>query len=197
MLRAPHVKSFPLRVAFDGIPPEGVTLLGRNHPVVATITDAALARALSGRDRQFSRCGAIFTSAVSLRTAVLILRLRYLLEEDGAQQFAEEVVVAAFRRGDRGVEWLEPYQGEGLRLLRESEEAANMPTSEREGHIAWALDSLDGDWYEPIVAERVRVLEASHARLRSMVKARPLKVTPHTPPDILGCYVLVPAGGRP
>lgn len=196
MLRAPHVKSFPLRVAFDGIPPEGVTLLGRNHPVVATITDAALARALSGRDQQFSRCGAIFTSAVSLRTAVLILRLRYLLEEDGAQQFAEEVVVAAFRRGDTGVEWLEPYQEEGLRLLRESKEAANMPPLEREGHIAWALGTLDGDWYRRIVNDRVEVLQASHARLRSVVKAKPLKVTPHTPPDILGCYVLVPAGGE-
>ena len=194
-LRAPYIKSFPLKVAFEGIPPEGVTLLGRNHPVVVTLTEAALARALSGTDPRFARCAAIYTDAVQERTAVLLLRLRYLLEE-ATQQFAEEVVVAPFRRGgDGGLEWVEPLQEEGSRLLHEAKPVANMAPPERQQHIKWALSMLEGAWYEGIVSERSQVLEASHGRLRSVVKAKPLKVTAHTPPDILGCYVLVPAGG--
>jgi len=191
--RAPRLR-FPLEVAFAGVPPEGVTLLGRNHPVVATLSDAVIAQALSGGDPQFSRCGAIYTNTVNTRTVVIVLRFRYLLQEE-AQQFAEEVVVAAFRRNARGIEWLEPLEDEGLRLLKEAKVTANMPTAERQRQVTWALDMLNEAWYERIVQERVHILEESHARLRKVIKARPLRVIPHTPPDILGCYVLVPAGG--
>jgi SNF2 family DNA or RNA helicase len=195
-LRAPSIKSFPLKVAFEGVPPTGVTLLGRNHPVVVTMTGAALSRALSGTDPQFARCAAIYTDAVQERTAVLLLRLRYLLEE-ATQQFAEEVVVAAFRRGrDGGLEWVEPLQEEGSRLLHEAKPVANMAPTERQQHIKWALSMLEGAWYEGILSERSQALQTSHGRLRSVVKTKPLKVTAHTPPDILGCYVLVPAGGN-
>ena len=72
-----------MKVVFDGIPPEGVTVLGRNHPVVTTLSDAVLGQALTNDNRQFSRSGAIYTDAVNLRTAVVMLRLRYLIEERG------------------------------------------------------------------------------------------------------------------
>ena len=192
-LRSGRLK-FPLPVAFDGVPPVGVELLGRNQPVVETLSNAVLGRALSGTDQQFSRCGAIYTDAVNVRTAVVVLRLRYLLEET-TQQFAEEVVVAAYQRGDGGVRWLQPLNKEGLRLLSDAKVTANMPQSDRKGHVEWALGMLQGEWFQGIVEERVRVLEQSHARLSTLVKAKPLKVTPHKPPDILGCYVLVPSGG--
>jgi hypothetical protein len=39
----------------------------------------------------------MFTSVVSLRTAVLLLRLRYLLKEK-VEEFAEEIVLPAFQR---------------------------------------------------------------------------------------------------
>ena len=91
--------------------------------------------------------------------------------------------------------WLSPLQSEALRLLRDSEVAANMPPTERKEHIEWALGMLKNGWAEDIVAERVTELEASHARLRRAVKGSKARVTPHHPPDVIGCYVLVPAGG--
>jgi superfamily II DNA or RNA helicase len=193
-LREPSLK-FPLRVTFDGVAADGVALLGRNHPVLTAITDAVLASALSGKDPQFSRCGAIFTNAVETRTAVAVLRLRYLLEES-SQQFAEEVVVAAFRRGANGLDWLQPFEKEGLGLLSNAKPSANMAEPERRQHVTWALEQMSSDgWWQAIVDERVATLENSHKRLRTVVKASPLKVTPHPPPDILGVYVLVPAKG--
>jgi hypothetical protein len=185
---------FPLRVAFDGIPPDGVTLLGRNHAVVATLSDAVLARALSGDDDQFSRCGAIFTDAVQIRTAVAVLRLRYLLEET-TQQFGEEVVVAAFQRSGQGIEWLHPLQSEALKLITATKVTANMAPQERIRQVEWALGMLEGDWFQEIIQDRVHSLEESHRRLRAVIKTTQLKVVPHEPPDILGCYVLVPTGG--
>ena len=185
--------TFPMLVSFEGVPPPGVTLLGRNHPVVATAAEIVLAQALEGSDARFARSGAIFTKAVERRTAVLILRLRYLIESE-AQQFAEEVVSAAFSSDGGSLRWLTPLQGEALQLLRDAEVAANMPPSERKEHVQWALGMLDGDWADGIVAERVSMLQAAHARLRQTVKSAKAVVTPHPPPDIIGCYVLVPTG---
>ena len=188
-----HRLAFPMPVAFEGVPPPGVTLLGRNHPVVATATEVVLAQALEGNDSRFARSGAIFTSAVERRTAVLILRLRYLIEAE-SQQFAEEVVAAAFQGDGDRIRWLSPHQDEALRLLRDAEVAANMPQIERQEHVEWALGMLDGDWADGIVPERVSALETAHVRLRRAVKGATATVTPHPPPDIIGCYVLVPAG---
>jgi hypothetical protein len=46
------------------------------------------------------------------------------------------------------------------------------------------------------VDTRVKELQESHARLRKLTRAGTLAVSPHTPPDVLGCYVLVPIGRR-
>jgi hypothetical protein len=45
-----------------------------------------------------------------------------------------------------------------------------------------------------LVSWRLHQLQESHQRLRRLVKAPKLSIQPHTPPDILGCYVLVPGG---
>ena len=168
--------SFPMRVAFDGVPPDGVSLIGRNHPVVTALSNAVLANALTGSDTQFARSGAIYTDSVTTRTAVLVMRLRYLLEET-TQHFAEEVVVIGFTRSGQGIEWLTPLQEEALRLLKQANITANMPAEDRKRQVDWALGMLEGDWYEEIVDQRVKALEASHKRLRAVVKANPLKVT--------------------
>jgi hypothetical protein len=103
-------------------------------------------------------------------------------------------VAAAFQGSGDGLRWIFPLQSEALRLLRDAEVAANMPQAERKEHVHWALGMLDGDWANSVVAERVSALEAAHARLRRAVKGAKAAVTPHPSPDIIGCYVLVPAG---
>ena len=188
---------FPLSIAFDGVAPPGVTLLGRNNPAVATAAEAVLAQALRGQDSRFARSSAIFTNAVELRTAVLVLRLRYLIE-GASSQFAEEVVTGAFQREGDAIRWLAPLQEQSLKLLSEgdSQLAANISPAERRDHILWALDMLGEGWYKEIVSERTAALEAAHNRLTKTIKGEPAKVIPHEPPDIIGCYVLVPAGGK-
>ncbi len=69
-----------------------------------------------------------------------------------------------------------------------------MPASEAQDHVRWALGMLNDEWYSEIVTRRANVLKESHNRLRTLVKGKKLAVKAHTPPDILGCYVLVPGG---
>ncbi len=173
------------------------TVLGRTHPIVEAYCNAVLGAALADQsDRRFARCGAVVTDAVATRTAVVVLRLRYLLRErsDG---FAEEIVLAAFERRDGAPAWLDPPDERARALLQAARPVAEMAQSERQEQVAWALRVLGeaGAWWTPLVEARVQALQEAHARLRAMVKAPRLTVQPHTPPDILGCYVLVP--GKP
>jgi hypothetical protein len=194
---------YPLIVTFDALPSAGETrraerpvVLGRTHPIVAGVSAAVLGAALgsAGNDR-FARSGAIFTDAVTRRTAVALLRLRYLLH-DATDEFAEEVVLAAFQRGTIGLEWLEPLDTIGRDLLERARPIAPMAATERIDRATWALELLARPGsLGPVVASRKKQLEESHERLRKLVKSSRLAVLPREPPDILGCYVLVPAGG--
>ena len=192
------IKSFPLRVAFEGIAPERIAYVGRDHSVVSTLAEAVISRALEGDATFFRRSGAIYTDAVTTRTVVLVLRLRYLLNEGAASQFAEEVITPAFRRDVNGeLDWLEPLGSRGLELLSMAEPRANITQEERHRQVEWALTQLTGneDWWRPVIEARSEALSAAHRRLRSVVKSKPLRISEY-PPDILGCFVLGPTGGR-
>ncbi len=190
---------FPLRVTFDRLKDEKAVYLGRTHPIIETFCQEVISRAFAPEpDELFARSGAMFTDAVSLRTAILLLRCRYLLKEQ-VEEFAEEVVVAAWERQEGKLRWLEPLESAARRLLTTARPVANMPPEERTGHVRRALEFLESQdrWYQPLVDWRTKNLHESHQRLRKLVKAPKLTIQPHTPPDILGCYVLVPAGGKP
>jgi hypothetical protein len=144
----------------------------------------------------FARTGAMRTDAVRRRTVLALLRLRYTLEEE-VEEFAEEVLLAAFERCDGQLHWLEPLETTGREIAAVACTVSNVPPSEKEEQVRWALDFLTGtpEWFKPIITARVAELEGAHARLRKLTKTPRLKVQPHEPPDILGCFVLLPAGG--
>ena len=104
--------------------------------------------------------------------------------------------MAASHPDQSGIKWVEPVNQEAMRLMEKAQPAANMPSIEAQAHVEWALSQLKNDaWHERLVAQRVEALKASHARLRTLVGAKPLEIFAHTPPDILGLCVLVPSGG--
>lgn len=193
---------FPLEITLDARFDPGAEPVGRTHPLVATMADEVLSRAFATEpDQNFARAGAIFAGAIKLRTILLLLRIRYLLrEETGAaepvESFAEEIVLAACRREEDRLRWLEPIDRAGRDLADGAEPSANMSPPEKKDHVAWALDFLDaeGAWYRPVIEHRVAALADAHARLRKLTKAPKLEIQAHEPPDIMGCFVLVPTG---
>jgi hypothetical protein len=163
---------------------------------VATLCEAVLGHAFdSAPDALFARTGAMRTDAVRLRTVLVLLRLRYTLEEE-VEEFAEEVVLFAFERRVGRLHWLDPLETAGGEIVAAARPVSNVSPAEKAEQIGWALDFLTGtpDWYAPIVALRVAALQIAHTRLRRLTKAPRLKVSPHEPPDIIGCFVLLPAG---
>jgi Flp pilus assembly protein TadD len=88
--------------------------------LVVTLCDRILGDAFRPEgDHTFARCGAAQTTAVTRRTVVALLRIRYRLKERrGAELFAEEIVTASFRRTGDQLEWLQTNGEEIISLLK-------------------------------------------------------------------------------
>ncbi len=187
-----------MRLAFDTPVPEGVVYVGRNHPLTAGLATYLLDEAFDPALRQppAARAGLIRTTAVERRTTLLLLRIRFLLEEKpkGAPLLAEELVVVALRGRPGSLEMLPA--AEALFLLKEATAAENVSLEERERLLGEAMTWLPA--LEPQLAQvaqdRAQRLLDAHRRVRKLTeeRLRGFTVRPHLPVDVLGTYVLLP-----
>ena len=191
----PDKPSWP--ITFTTPAPEGVTYLGRNHPFVAALAQHLLEESLTkGSKAKASRCGVIRTHSIRRRTVLLLLRLRFTIEEPNKNSLlAEESFVCGFRGfPSNGLEWLE--ETESLDLLQNAKPDANIVAQER----LEVLDEVLGWWEDlgkpltSIIQQRAKKLEEGHRRVRVAVQLvrRGLAVKPYLPPDLLGTLVLLP-----
>jgi hypothetical protein len=185
------------RVTFTTPAPENVTYLGRNHPFVSSLAQFLLEEALTRKgDARATRCGVIRSHAIDRRTSLLLMRLRFTLEEpEKTPLLAEEVFVCGFPGfpPDR-IEWVSEEQV--LNLLQKAKPDANISAPERQE----VIDEVLGWWeslkpsLQSLIEKRAQKLLDSHRRIRSAahIARRGLTVQPHFPPDLLGALVLLP-----
>ena len=185
-----------LRITFDLPAPEGVTYLGRNHPVVAGLARHLLETALADApDAKAARCGVVRTSAVQRRTTALLLRVRYLLEEPGKTSplLAEESLAVAYQGYPPDVTWLP--ESDARDLITTAIPAENVRSGERHDALLEALDDwrrLVDENLHVLAHERARRLADAHRRVRQSVHAGRVTVRSQLPPDLLGLYVFLP-----
>jgi len=193
----PERKDGIWRVSFDSPTPEGAEYLGRNHRFVAALARFLMEEALTRHGQaRAARCGAIRTRAVSRQTTLLLLRVRYLVEQPGrVPLFSEEVRVLAYAGSGKGEpEWVE--EREALRLLAEAQPDANLTMSEKRALTASILErwpTLE-EKLTPHIQARAHDLQEAHKRIRQAVRlrVRELTVRPQLPVDLLGVLVLQP-----
>ncbi|HPM81007.1 MAG TPA: helicase-related protein [Candidatus Anammoximicrobium sp.] len=101
----PECKPGPWLISFSSPTPVGVEYLGRNHRFVAALARFLMEEALTKADEATaSRCGVIRTRAVERLTAVLLLRVRYLVNQPGrAPLLSEEVYATGYGQSSPGV----------------------------------------------------------------------------------------------
>jgi ERCC4-related helicase len=175
-------------------------LLTRTHPLVEGLSGYIMEAALdplNGGPVQARRCGAIRTSAVSKRTTVLLLRLRYhivAVQNDTERPLlAEDCQTVAFIGSPQNAEWLDAAAAEQLLQARPEgninpEQASDFVRKVEEGF----------DLLRPVLEQAARqrgeVLLEAHQRVRRASKVRNLRyrVEPQLPPDVLGIYVYLP-----
>lgn len=190
-----------LRIDFHQPPAQGASFIHRTHPLVAVLADTLLEQALDGTastatdDTAIARAGAAFVSQVSLKTTVLLLRIRHQLTVTFGSNtrllMCEEAVAVA----TAGTERLTELSAEQTRALLGSEATRNMPAALRDRQLQSALDALP-DWQpqlEAIAQGRAESLLQDHRRVREAAEGRgSYQVTASLPVDVMGLYVLLP-----
>ncbi len=192
-----------LRIDFHQPAAQGATFIHRTHPLVAVLADTLLEQALDATPSSddaaaVARAGAAFVGAVSLKTTVLLLRIRHQLTVTHGTStrllMCEEAVAVAAAGSDAFAE-LSPEQ---TRQLLGAEATRNMPAPLRDRQLQSALDALPG-WqpqFEAIAKARAQALLADHRRVREAAEGRgSYQVTASLPVDVMGLYVLLPDTG--
>ena len=181
--------------------PRGIVHLVRTHPFIAALSsyimDSALDPLVSGVAR---RTGAMRTRGVSTRTTILLVRYRYDLETitttGNSTELCEECRLLAFTGASQSARWMSAADSESLLDLKPdanigADQAQQFVATVIEG-IAFLLPSIkqEGD-------ERAAMLAESHQRVRAAARRKDvhIKVSAHSPADILGLFVLLPVGG--
>ncbi|NLI74893.1 MAG: DEAD/DEAH box helicase [Candidatus Riflebacteria bacterium] len=178
---------------------EGEMYLGRTSPVVEGLASWTLDQALDPAARDghpiASRCGIISTSAINLRTTLLLTRFRYHLQTAGADGdtiLCEEIVPLACTGSADAPQWLESEDGE--RLLAARPERNLLPTAieQQLGLLLPTLPKLQHA-LEAVAKIRAESQLKAHERVREASRTRGrVNIKPVLPVDILGAYVLLP-----
>lgn len=189
-----------LRIDFHQPAAQGATFIHRTHPLVSVLADTLLEQALddsalAADDAVVARAGAAFVQDVSLKTTVLLLRIRHQLTVTHGSQtrllMCEEAVAVAAS----GSEPFAELAPDMTRQLLGAEATRNMPASLRDRQLQTALDALPG-WQPQIEAmakARAQALLADHRRVREAAEGRgSYQVAASLPVDVMGLYVLLP-----
>lgn len=192
-----------VRIDFRQPAAQRAQFIHRTHPLVTTLADYLLERALDEANSDegsaleiVARAGAIFTDAVTTKTTVVLTRLRHQLTVTHRGQsrllLCEETQAIGFATGAEA----SPMADADARALMAAEPLRNMPPPLKQQHIQRALDQLPAldEQLEALARSRAQQLLEDHRRVREAAGARgEYRVTPSLPVDIMGVFVLIPA----
>jgi hypothetical protein len=180
--------------------PVNTEIVKRNHPIPSILAEILLEGALDPSSSHLSplgRMGAWSTKGVTIMTTVLLLRLRYKLTVHGRPErllLVEEAETVAFEGLSNDLF----ATGEVARNLLEHESADNLLEVARIRLLTQARERVENILNTTVAAHaknRAQQLADDHARVRaSNVNVPKVSVEVVLPADIIGLFVLVPAG---
>ena len=185
-----------LEVAFEPVAAKQVTLLHRTHPLIeglATyVLNSALDPLLGGLAR---RAGVIRSKAVTTRTTLMLLRLRFHIitttREGERHLLAEDALLTAFTGDPAAPQWLPEVDAEKLIAVKPD---ASVPPDIAIHQLVSVTEHLPG--MIPVLDEfadtRGQQLLEAHRRVRSAAGAKGSYRIDHSPPDVLGIYIFLP-----
>lgn len=176
--------------------PSRAGLLTRTHPLTTTLAEALVEGALDPSalpDLGIGRVGAWPTPAVTSRTLLLLLRLRFKLTVHARQTrllLAEDTSLVAVASGAVVAE------GETAREMLATTASGDLALGARDRLIDRAREELpallDGPLAEHARA-RAEALIEDHRRLQAAARGfSAVTVEPALPPDVIGLFVLTP-----
>ncbi|WP_315862654.1 helicase-related protein [Euhalothece natronophila] len=184
----------PRDITFTSPAPEGIEVIGRNHPLVETLAKTLLEEALESPENSVAaRCGFTVTDLVNNPVFVLLLRGRYLIKQRRTSPLlAEECWLQGFTGVPSQAQWLTPEETETL--FNQAKPVADYPRARKQQTLHRIIDRLEEltPSLEQFAHERAESISQSHQRVRSITKEGKVNVEPQLPLDILGVYILQP-----
>lgn len=190
-----------LRASFAQPAAENCRFVHRSHPLVATLADELLERAIAAEamDGQslatLGRIGVWRSPAVNVVTHIVLLRLRHQITTTRQGRSSVLLVEEALPVAWQGRGEPREVQGDELLAWLEAPASGNLPDGVRQREMQSLLASLDqreAD-IERIADEQASRLLEDHRRVREAADARgTYKVEALKPVDIVAAWVLLP-----
>ncbi|WP_422098449.1 helicase-related protein [Variovorax sp.] len=206
-------------VSFNQPPAQGTRFVHRSHPLTGTLADGLLESTLAdagipGESSSgapdpavLGRAGCWATAAVESRTTVLLLRLRHQLSVGGSgagSLLVEEAAALALPAKSATdpahvVAGPEPLSWLASPVAEQVDDRVRQTEVER-ALAQWPqwqplLEGFAGDRANALLADHVRVREASDPEVRRGRRRDHTSVAPLLPVDVIGVFVLLPALG--
>jgi len=189
-----------VRVDFEQPPAPGAKFIHRSHPLVSTLAEDLLERALTDGDgsANFARLGrvAVWRSpAVSKQTTVLLLRLRHQLTWVRDQRTRVLMVEEALPVAIVGKSSAAVVSGDEVLGWLDGPAVGDLPLHVRERMLNEVLAGLDAlrPTLEGVAEQQAQALLADHRRVRQAAEARGrYDVRALLPVDVIAVCVLVP-----
>lgn len=178
---------------------EGELYLGRTSPLVEGLAGWTLDQALDpvARDGRpvASRCGVVVSSAVKVRTTLVLGRFRFHLRISGGSGetlLCEEIVPLACSGPAGKPEWLGVEESERLLSAKPEQNLAATGVEQQVGLLTEALAVIQKA-LEAVAKTRAAAQLEAHERVREAARTKGrVSIEPVLPVDILGAYVLLP-----
>ena len=186
-----------VKISFQSPTPEGYHYLGRNHPFVSQLCQLVMANTVAREGRRAARAAVIRTRQVEIKTTLLLLRSRNVIEQGrgGHQIVAEEMVLWGWRGTPDDREHL-GHERARL-LLSEARASSNLSAEARASFFDNELGLLSrlDEAFDELAEAQSKRLVAAHERFSALMdKQRYQVVYPVLPMDLMGMYILLPEG---
>jgi superfamily II DNA or RNA helicase len=177
--------------------------VSRSHPLVSTLADELLERAVSGETRDnrqlatLGRIGVWRSPAVDTITTVLLLRLRHQITITRSGRSTVLLVEEALSVAWQGRANPAEVQGEQLLAWLQAPATGNLPESVRQREMQTVLAVLEDrrEVLEQLADAQAERLLADHRRVREAADARGrYEVRALKPVDVIAAFVLMPGG---
>ena len=190
----PVLGNHPRNITFTSPAPEGIEVIGRNHPLVETLAKTLLEEAVESPETSVAaRCGFTVTDVVEKPVFILLLRGRYLIKQrQSAPLLAEECWLQGFTGSPSQPQWFTPEETETL--FDQAHPVADYSLARKKTTLERVIARLEDltPSLDQFAYERAEAVAQAHQRVRSLTKEGKVKVEPQLPLDILGVYVLQP-----
>jgi len=186
----------PVRVSFLSPTPLGYHYLGRNHRFVEQLCQLVMANTLARVDKRAARTAVIRTRQVTIKTTLLLLRCRNVIEDRRAhhQLVAEEMILWGWRGTPEQREFLD--YGAAKQLLHITRGApSELSAQARANFLDNELKLLTTlqPAFDRVAEQQAQRLVEAHERFSALMDHRRFQVVyPVLPMDLLGLYILLP-----